>query len=73
MNLFLDILVGLLGQGIGLSQGLYLHRTTQHRKTHTSMPQVGFEPVISVFKWSEAIYASDCAAIVTSLMTGYSC
>jgi len=29
-------LVGLLGQGIGPTQGLYLHRTTQHRrKTRT--------------------------------------
>jgi len=36
MNLFLDILVGLLGQGIGPSQGLCLHRTAaQHRKTRT--------------------------------------
>jgi len=31
----LDILVGLLGRGIGPSQGLYLHRTAQHRKTLT--------------------------------------
>jgi len=35
MNLFLDILIGLLGWGIGLSQGLYLHRTAQHRKAWT--------------------------------------
>jgi hypothetical protein len=27
-----DILVGLLGRGIGQSYGLYLHRTAQHRK-----------------------------------------
>jgi len=26
-------LVGLLGRGIGPSQGPYLHRTAQHRKT----------------------------------------
>jgi len=29
----LDILVGLLGWGIGPSQGLNLHTTAQHRKT----------------------------------------
>jgi hypothetical protein len=28
-------LVGLLGRGISPTQGLYLHRTTQHRKTRT--------------------------------------
>jgi hypothetical protein len=27
--------IGLLGGGIGPTQGLYLHRTTQHRKTRT--------------------------------------
>jgi hypothetical protein len=31
MNLF-GQLVGLLGRGISPTQGLYLHRTTQHRK-----------------------------------------
>jgi len=34
MNLF-GHLVGLLGRGINPTQGLYLHRTTQHRKTRT--------------------------------------
>jgi hypothetical protein len=34
MNLF-GKMVGLLGRGIGPTQGLYLHRTTQHRKTRT--------------------------------------
>jgi hypothetical protein len=29
--------VGLIGQGISPSQGLYLHRTTQHRKTRTDI------------------------------------
>jgi hypothetical protein len=36
MNLFVH-LVGLLGRGIGPTQGLYLHRITQHRKTRTHM------------------------------------
>jgi len=36
MNLFLDILVGLLGRGIGSSsQDHYLQRIAQHRKTGT--------------------------------------
>jgi hypothetical protein len=30
-------MVGLLGRVIGSSQGLYLHRTTQHRKTRTNI------------------------------------
>jgi hypothetical protein len=30
-------MVGLLGRVISLSQGLYLHRTTQHRKTRTNI------------------------------------
>jgi hypothetical protein len=34
MNLF-GQLVGLLGRGISPTQGLYLHRTTQHRETRT--------------------------------------
>jgi hypothetical protein len=34
MNIF-GQLVGLLGRGISPTQGLYLHRTTQHRKTRT--------------------------------------
>jgi len=35
INLFLDILVGLLGWGISLSRSLYLYRAAEHRKTHT--------------------------------------
>jgi len=34
MNL-LGQLVGFLAWGISTTQGLYLHRTTQHRKTRT--------------------------------------
>jgi hypothetical protein len=30
-------LLGLLGRGVSPSQGLYLHRTTQHRKTRTNI------------------------------------
>jgi hypothetical protein len=43
--------VGLLGRGVGPSQGLCLHRTAQHRKTRTeSVPWVGLEPTIPVSK-----------------------
>jgi len=39
LRILLDILVGLLGRGIGPSQGLYLYRIVQHRKPgYTSMP-----------------------------------
>jgi len=34
MNLFRHLL-GLLGRGLSPTQDLYLHRTTQHRKTRT--------------------------------------
>jgi hypothetical protein len=43
-------LVGLIGWGITQKQGLYLHMTAQHRHGQTSMPQVGFEPMIPVFE-----------------------
>jgi hypothetical protein len=39
-------LVGFLERDISPWQGLYLHRTTQHRRGHTSMPYAGFEPTI---------------------------
>jgi len=35
MNLFLNVLVGLLGRGMNPSQGHYQHGTTEHRKTRT--------------------------------------
>jgi hypothetical protein len=43
--LFLRQSAGLLGWGISLSQGSYLHRTTQthNKRRQTSMPWVGFE------------------------------
>jgi hypothetical protein len=37
-NQFLQHTVGLLGQVIRLPQGLYLHGTTQHRKTKDKHP-----------------------------------
>jgi hypothetical protein len=59
-------LVGLLGGRISPVQGLYLHRTTQHRKMQMSMAQARFEPAIPMFKWLKTVLALDCLAIETS-------
>jgi hypothetical protein len=58
--------VGLLGRGIGQSQGLYLHKTTQTQKKHTqtSMPSAAFAPTIPVFERAKTVHASDRAATV---------
>jgi hypothetical protein len=47
--------------GIGPSQGLYLHRTTQaqNKRRQTTMPRVGFKPMIPVFERKKKIYALD--------------
>jgi hypothetical protein len=58
--------VGLLARGISSSQGRYLH-TEQHKNrinTHTSMSQLGFEPMISVFEQEKMVHTLDGAAIV---------
>jgi hypothetical protein len=69
MNLFLDILVGLLGREIGPSQALYLHRTTQHTKTrtyiHASSGIRTHDPSVP----AKTIRASDGTAIETSWVT----
>jgi hypothetical protein len=60
MNLFKH-LVGLLGRGIGPTQGLYIH-TGQHnteKRGHTSMPRVGFEPTIPVLERPKIVGVSD--------------
>jgi hypothetical protein len=54
--LFLDLFtqsLGLLGRGISLSQGRYLHRG------------VGFEPTIPVFMRAKTVHVLDLTAIVT--------
>jgi hypothetical protein len=64
-------LVGLLGRGIGPTQGLYPH-TGQHnteKRGHTSMPRVGFEPTIPVFERQKTVRASDRSSIGTSFMS----
>jgi hypothetical protein len=58
--------VGLLGRRINLSQGRYLHRTTQTRNRRTNKhpgPELGFEPPISAFKQAKTVHAWDRAAI----------
>jgi hypothetical protein len=60
-------LVGVLGRGIGPSQGLCLH-TGQHNTEkcrHTSMPRAGFEPMIQVLECSEIVCALDRVTIGT--------
>jgi hypothetical protein len=39
---------------------------TQNKRTQTSMPQMGFEPTISVFKRAKTVHALDCVATVIS-------
>jgi hypothetical protein len=67
--------VGFLGPRISLSLGHYLH-TGQHKhniKTQTSMPWVGFEPTIPVFKWEKTVHALDRTGTVTGLNTATHC
>jgi hypothetical protein len=49
-----------------LSEGRYLHRTTQtqEKRRQTSMPRVGFEPTIPVFERAKTFHATDRAATV---------
>jgi hypothetical protein len=58
--------VGLLGRVIRLSQGHYLHRTTQTQKKRrqTSMPRLGFEPITPVFERAKTVHALDGAVTV---------
>jgi hypothetical protein len=63
--------VGLLEQEISPSQGRYLHRTTQtwNKRTQTSMPRMGFELTIPVFKRAKTVHALDRAATVIGIAT----
>jgi hypothetical protein len=53
--------VGLLGRGIGPSQGLYL-QTGQHKQIY--IPWVGFEPMIQAFERLKTVHALDRAVTV---------
>jgi hypothetical protein len=65
-------MVGLLGQEISPSQGLYLHRTTQHRKTRTNIHALrgirNHDPSNQLAK----THASDRMATVTGVLRLYS-
>jgi hypothetical protein len=41
---------------------------TQNKRTHTSMPQVGFEPTIPVFEGAKAVHVLDGAAAVVGTL-----
>jgi hypothetical protein len=67
---FLDLfrhMVGLLGRVISPSQGLYLHRTTQHRNTRTNIHTLSgirtHDPINQLAK----THASDRTATVTGV------
>jgi hypothetical protein len=60
---FLELLqsVGLLGRGSARRKAA---TCTQNKSTHTSMPQVGFEPTIPVFERVKTVHALEGAATV---------
>jgi hypothetical protein len=53
---------GLLG-GVGSSRR-EAATYTQNKRTQTSMPRVGFEPMIPVFEWAKKVHALNRAATV---------
>jgi hypothetical protein len=59
-------LAGLLGWAISPSQGRYLHKRTQTQKKRgqTSIPRVGFEPMIPAFERVKAFNGLDREATV---------
>jgi hypothetical protein len=62
--------VGLLGWGISLSQGRYLH-TGQHKHKKSSqafMPQLGLESMTPAFEQQKEVYASERAASVMGVL-----
>jgi hypothetical protein len=42
---------------------------TQHKRTQTSMPRLGFEPTIPVFERAKTVHALDRAATVIASIT----
>jgi hypothetical protein len=57
--------VGLLGREISPSQGLYLHRTTQHRKTRTNIHALSGIRTHDLCNQHAETHASDRTATVT--------
>jgi hypothetical protein len=64
--------VGLLGRVISPSQGLYLHRTTQHGKTRTNIHVLSRTRTHDPSNQPAKTHASDCTATVTGIW-GYYC
>jgi hypothetical protein len=63
MNLF-EHLVGLFGLVIS-KDCTYTGQHNTEKRGHTSMPRMGFEPMIPVFERSKTVLASDRTAIGT--------
>jgi hypothetical protein len=64
-------MVGLLGRVISPSQGLYLHRTTQHRKTRTNIHALSGIRSHNPSNRPAKTHASDRTATVTGIITDY--
>jgi hypothetical protein len=62
-------MVGLLGRVMSPSQGLYLHRTTQHRKTRTNIHALSGIRTHDPSNQPAKTLASDRTAAVTCLST----
>jgi hypothetical protein len=54
-----------------IARPLHAHRTAQiqNKRTQTSMPQMGFEPMIRVFERAKTVYVLDRAVTVIGLST----
>jgi hypothetical protein len=63
-------MVGLPGRVISPSQGLYLHRTTQHRKTRDKHPCLERDSNHDPSNQPAKIHASDRTATVTGSIRG---
>jgi hypothetical protein len=62
--------IGLIGRGISPSKDRYIYteKHKQNKRTQTSMPRVGFEPTIPVFKRAKTIQTLERAATVIGLL-----
>jgi hypothetical protein len=62
-----------LDGGSALSQGRYLHRTTQtkNKRRQTNMPRGGFKPMFPVFERAKMVHALDRVATMIGNVTTY--
>jgi hypothetical protein len=65
-------MVGLLGRVTSPSQGLYLHRTAQHRKTRTNIHALSGIRTHDPSNQPVKTHASDRTATVTGIQSNYS-